>query len=274
MASRRAGGAAGHGRPAAGEGPDWLWRPAGQARWLWLPAGQARQDAFAPGADLRGERDLPVLILAGTHLGAALRAATDGLAAAAEIEAAGPEAAGWPGLPSLAGYSAALLNRGTPSSLASPDGTLQIALMRSCSAWPCGVWIDCPGTRRTAPDGTSFAWQHWSHTFEYASWWPACWRRPARPSAWLARSTRRDLHAVSNDGLDGGPLPAAASLAARAAHADLTAFKPRGNPWGRYGHPPGRGRHGQAARHLRRGRPPPPACACITAGIGGGLRPA
>ena len=211
----------------AGEGPDWLWRRAGQARWLWLPAGQARQDAFAPGADLRGERDLPVLILAGSHLGAALRAAADGLAAAAEIEAAGPEAAGWPGLPSLAGYSAALLNRGTPSSLASPDGTLQIALMRSCSAWPCGVWID--DDKRTAPDGTSFAWQHWSHTFEYAlAAGPGDWREAG--FALAGQEYQRDLHPVAT-GRHSGPLPPRASLAsAEPATAVLTALKPHGHP--------------------------------------------
>ena len=68
--------------------------------------------------------------------------------------------------PPLAGHSIGLLNRGTPSSLVTPDGTLHIALMRSCSGWPSGVWID--GEKRAAPDGSSFAWQHWSHTFEYA----------------------------------------------------------------------------------------------------------
>ena len=66
----------------------------------------------------------------------------------------------------LAGQSVALLNRGTPGCAVSPDGTLHLSLMRSCSSWPAGVWID--GDKRTAPDGSSFAWQHWSHTFEYA----------------------------------------------------------------------------------------------------------
>ena len=68
--------------------------------------------------------------------------------------------------PPLAAHSVALLNRGTPGSLVTADGTLHIALMRASSAWPAGVWID--GDRRTAPDGSSFAWQHWSHSFEYA----------------------------------------------------------------------------------------------------------
>src|SRR6202049_10427 len=55
------------------------------------------------------------------------------------------------------------------------DGTLHLSLMRSCSAWPSGIWID--GDRRTAPDGSGFAWQHWSHTFEYAlAAGPGDWR--------------------------------------------------------------------------------------------------
>src|SRR6202035_142008 len=78
---------------------------------------------------------------------------------------AGGAVAGGPG-PALAPHTGALLNRGTPSGLVTPDGQLTMALMRACSTWPCGVWID--GKKRTSPDGTSFAWQHWSHTFEYA----------------------------------------------------------------------------------------------------------
>src|SRR5207249_4372692 len=66
----------------------------------------------------------------------------------------------------LAERSVAVLNRGTPGCVVTPDGTLHLSLMRSCSAWPSGIWID--GDCRTAPDGSSFAWQHWSHTFEYA----------------------------------------------------------------------------------------------------------
>ncbi len=46
------------------------------------------------------------------------------------------------------------------------DGTLHTSLMRSCTGWPSGTWIDPP--RRTAPDGSNFQLQHWTHTFEYA----------------------------------------------------------------------------------------------------------
>src|SRR6202020_2650088 len=81
------------------------------------------------------------------------------------IGATAAQAAGPGGVP-LADRSVALLNRGTPGALVTPDGTLTLSLMRSCSAWPSGVWID--GEKRTAPDGSSFSWQLWSHTFEYA----------------------------------------------------------------------------------------------------------
>ena len=63
-------------------------------------------------------------------------------------------------------HTVALLNRGLPGSLVTPGGDACISLMRACSAWPSGTWMD--GEKRTVPDGSSFAWQHWSHTFEYA----------------------------------------------------------------------------------------------------------
>ncbi len=177
----------------------------GSAR-LWIPAARSRAAAFAPGADVRGLRDLPVLIVAGADLAAAAAAVTADLAdSVIEVTRLAGTGGGEDG-PALAPRSVALLNRGTPGSLVSPDGTLHIALMRSCSAWPSGVWID--GEKRAAPDGSSFAWQHWSHTFEYAlaagagDWRDAglrrrpartltmtCW--PVRPACIRARTRRR-----------------------------------------------------------------------------------
>jgi alpha-mannosidase len=60
----------------------------------------------------------------------------------------------------------ALLNRGVPSFAVETDGTLHTALMRSCTGWPSGIWIDEP--RRTAPDRSNFQLQHWTHVFDYA----------------------------------------------------------------------------------------------------------
>jgi alpha-mannosidase len=192
---------------------------------VWVPAARSRQDAFAPGSDLRGAADLPVLVVAGGDLPAAIAAVTADLADAV-IEAR--DGAGTGGDPDeLGGLSVALLNRGTPGSLVTPDGTLVISLMRSCSTWPCGVWID--GDKRATPDGSSFAWQHWSHTFEYAlAAGPGDWRSAGFPLA--GQDYNHDLLACVT-GLHDGPLPATASLAAAdPPTAVLSALKPRGNP--------------------------------------------
>ena len=60
----------------------------------------------------------------------------------------------------------AVLNRGVPGFAVDSDGTLHTSLMRSCTGWPSGTWIDPP--RRTAPDGSNFQLQHWTHAFDYA----------------------------------------------------------------------------------------------------------
>jgi len=197
---------------------------AGAAR-VWVPAAQRRAQAFAPGADLRGARDLPVLIVAADDLGAAIEAVAADLADAV-IEVPGAPAGPGPE-PPLADYSVALLNRGTPGSLVTPDGVLYISLMRACSSWPCGVWID--GDKRTLPDGSSFAWQHWSHTFEYAlAAGTGDWRAAGFGLAGQDYNAR--LLAVPAD-RHGGPLPATATLAGAApATALISALKPRGNP--------------------------------------------
>jgi alpha-mannosidase len=140
---------------------------------LWVPGARDRADAFGPDADVRGAADLPVLIVAG-DLAAAVSALIADLADA-EVDGGEPVSDGaqpvsgpvsGPVPVPLADRSVAVLNRGTPGSVVTADGTLHMSLMRSCSAWPSGIWID--GDCRTAPDGSSFAWQHWSHTFEYA----------------------------------------------------------------------------------------------------------
>jgi hypothetical protein len=140
----------------------------GTAR-LWVPASQSRAAAFAAGADLRGPRDLPVLIVAAADSGS-LDAAVSQLARDVTRELVAAETcegnALAPGDAPLADGALAVFNTGTPGAAVTPDGTLWMSLFRACSGWPSGVWID--GDRRTAPDGSSFAWQHWSHTFRYA----------------------------------------------------------------------------------------------------------
>ncbi len=60
----------------------------------------------------------------------------------------------------------ALLNRGTPSHHITEDGTLAINLLRSCTGWPSGIWLDEPVRR--PPDGSPFEAMHGSHRFDYA----------------------------------------------------------------------------------------------------------
>ena len=211
---------------------------AGSAR-VWVPAALSRAEAFAPSADVRGASDLPVLIVAGAgpgELAAAVAALAEDLADAVVggLSDAGDGIA--PAEP-LADRSVALLNRGTPSGVVTPDGTLHMSLMRSCSGWPSRIWID--GDPRTAPDGSSFAWQHWSHTFEYALVsGPGDWRTAGFSAS--AEAYNHDLVAVVGSGIAqedvyggvqrGVPEGGADLLSVEPDNVTLGAVKPRGNP--------------------------------------------
>jgi alpha-mannosidase len=210
--------------PAIADSMDSQLADSGVAR-IWVPAAKSRRVAFSPGADLRGPTDLPVLILAGTDLNAAIAALIEDLDDA-QIEAPWPNYS-WSDEPGLAGHTIALLNRGLPGSLVTPAGDACISLMRACSAWPSGTWVD--GEKRSVPDGSSFAWQHWSHTFEYAlAAGSGDWRTAGFPVVGQEYSHR--LLAYETE-LHEGPLPAKLSLASVApAGVDMMAFKPRGNP--------------------------------------------
>jgi alpha-mannosidase len=200
----------------------------GTAR-VWVPGNRSRADAFAPNADLRGTRDLPVLIVAGTgpeELTTAIDALIDDLGdAVVEVP---PVDGGEPDEETLADRSVAVLNRGTPGGVVTPDGTLHMSLMRSCSAWPSGIWID--GDRRTTPDGSAFSLQHWSHTFEYAL--------AAGRGDWRQAELNRQAEEYGADLLSVVPDPAGPAGAAsdvslltiEPANVTVSALKPRGNP--------------------------------------------
>lgn len=136
----------------------------GTAR-VWVPAANPLARAWLPGADLRAPCALPVLVIDGRdekHLRAAVASLADDLADAEIVvhQRAAPQ------MEPFEDRTVALLNRGVPSFAVDSEGTLHTALMRSCTGWPSGVWIDQP--RRTAPDGSNFQLQHWTHHFDYA----------------------------------------------------------------------------------------------------------
>jgi len=200
---------------------------AGSAR-VWVPAARSRAEAFGPSADVRGASELPVLIVAGTgpeELAAAVTALAEDLADALVegLEDTGDTAGR---AEPVADRSVAVLNRGTPGGVVTPDGTLHMSLMRSCSGWPSRIWID--GDHRTAPDASSFAWQHWSHTFEYAlASGPGDWRTAGFSAN--AEAYNHDLIAVAG-GLPMGIGGGADLLSVEPANVTLSALKPRGNP--------------------------------------------
>jgi alpha-mannosidase len=187
---------------------------------VFVPALRTRQEQWVPDADLRGARDLPVLIVNG-DVDELIADLSD---ACVEVEVP----AGLLGTAEPApDHSVAVVNRGTPGFVVAPDGTLHVSLMRSCSGWPSGVWID--GERRTAPDGSSFAWQHWSHTFELSLLAGAGdWRR-----AGFARTGQDVNHPVRARQVRSGPgrLPRELSLiSVSPPEVLLTAVKPTGTP--------------------------------------------
>ena len=202
----------------------------GRAR-LWVPEDGDAQRRAEPITDLRGARDLPVLIVAGVdadHMAAALDALVadleDGVIAVDQpAELDGPTG-------TTEDYTVAVINRGMPSFNVEADGNLYLSIMRSCSGWPSGVWIDPP--RRSTPDGANFQFQHWSHTFDYAI--------AAAPGDWREGGIVRAGHDFNNPlvarAFDAHPgrLPATAGfLEVEPSSVVLTVLKPGGDPQAR-----------------------------------------
>jgi alpha-mannosidase len=192
---------------------------------VFIPAAEPRTRSLRPGADLRGVRDLPVLIVTGSDLDAAV------VALAADLDDAIIDVdlpAGLAGTTEpMVDHSVAVINRGTPGFVTETDGTVYVSLMRACSGWPSGLWID--GAKRTTPDGASFSWQHWSHTFELSLVSGAGdWRQ-----AGFVRSGQEVNHPLLARQVpsSAGELPAVLSLLSiEPESAVLSALKPSGNP--------------------------------------------
>jgi alpha-mannosidase len=201
-------------------------RDTGTAR-MWVPAAGSRAQTWLPGADVLAPRALPVLVVAGRDAQATARAIAELVADLADACVEVDQPASLHAMPDgelLEDYSVGVLNRGTPGAVVEPDGTLFMSLMRSCGGWPAGTWIDPP--RRTAPDGSSFALQHWSHTFEYALVCGAGdWREAGFVRAGQAYNSR--FVARAEPGHKGVlPRSGGSLLAAEPANVIVTAAKP------------------------------------------------
>ncbi|MEV4619461.1 glycoside hydrolase family 38 C-terminal domain-containing protein [Asanoa sp. NPDC049573] len=191
---------------------------------MWLPASSPLDEVWRPGADLTGVRDLPVLLVASDDDDAAALAALVRDLADASIDVPQP-AALWSAEP-YADRTVAVLNRGIPGFAVTADGGLHLSLVRSCTGWPTGVWIDPP--RRTAPDGSAFALQHWSHSFDYAL--------TSSDGDWRAAGITGQAHDYNHPlvavvaSAHPGTLPPDSALLTVSPGAVLTALKATGDP--------------------------------------------
>jgi alpha-mannosidase len=182
---------------------------------VYVPPARPLDETWVPDADLRGVRDLPVLIVTADALPGLIADLDDAEITVGQMLTGG-----------FTDYSVALINHGTPGFVAAQDGSLYLSLMRACTGWPSGVWID--GPRRTVPDGSGFALQHWTHTFRYSlAAGPGDWR-----AAGFVRAGQESNHPLIASPVPSvpGDLPPRLSLASvEPANAVLTALKPDGD---------------------------------------------
>ncbi|GBG40733.1 glycoside hydrolase family 38 N-terminal domain-containing protein [Mycobacterium montefiorense] len=198
----------------------------GRAR-VWVPAAAPLAAAWVPGANLSAVLALPVLVIDGaddSRLDAEIASVTDDLD---DAEIVVKQQAG-PGTQQFESRTVALLNRGVPSFAVDTEGTLHTALLRSCTGWPSGTWIDEP--RRTAPDGSNFQLQHWTHHFDYAlAGGDGDWRHAEIPTR--SAQFSHPLRAVFPNQRRGDLAPTGSLLQVEPADTvHLGAFKAAGNP--------------------------------------------
>ncbi len=199
----------------------------GKAR-LWIQAARPTRGVWRPGADVRGIRDLPVLLVAGADEQTEEQAISELIDDLCDAHLHVTQ----PGVlhddeTTVDDYAVALVNRGTPGFAVEPDGTLNIALTRASTGWPTGTAVNFAD--RNAPGGRSFQ-HHTSRRFEYSLVSGAGgWRAAGLATA--GQSVNHPLAAILTPAT-GGPLPAAGSFLSvePAGSLVVTAVKPQGNP--------------------------------------------
>ncbi|SFM96997.1 Glycosyl hydrolases family 38 C-terminal domain-containing protein [Streptomyces sp. cf124] len=216
---------------------------------VWVAPRASLREEWVPGADLRDLERLPLLVVAGARPEDDAKAVDALIADLDDATVRATAAGGGEALPpgdAWDGRGFAILNRGTPGCVVTSSGDLYMSLMRSCTGWPSGIWVDPP--RRTAPDGSGFQLQRWSHTFEYAvvagegDWrdlgWPRAGHAFNHPLTGRLRTPEHPLTARLREpaGTAAG-LPRTATLLALEPEGRvvLDALKPAGSPLARGG---------------------------------------
>ncbi|WP_432948874.1 NEW3 domain-containing protein [Kribbella sp. CA-253562] len=187
----------------------------------YVPPRTALADVWQPNADVRDLRAIPALVLPTQDA----VAAAIGELGQARITAT---VAGDGVIEDFTDATVALLTYGLPGFAVDATGALHASLMRSCTGWPAGIWIDPP--RRSAPDGSSFQLQHWTHEFRYAlTAGDGDWRALQLPARGQEFSS--PLLAATTSGHDGS-LPSSHSLLQVTPERDvlISTVKPAGNP--------------------------------------------
>ncbi|NGO44576.1 glycoside hydrolase family 38 N-terminal domain-containing protein [Streptomyces ureilyticus] len=229
---------------------------------VWVAPRAGLREEWIPGADLRDLERLPLLVVAGARPEDDAKAVAELVADLEDATVRATAAGGGEALPpgdDWDGRSFAVLNRGTPGCVVTSSGDLYMSLMRSCTGWPSGIWIDPP--RRTTPDGSSFQLQRWSHTFEYAVLGgEGDWRELQLPQAGheFNHPLTARLRTAPGQAADGPVLPRRTALLALEPEGRvlLDALKPLGSPLARGSVTPADPVRGVAVRmHEVSGRP-------------------
>ncbi|MFJ1967357.1 NEW3 domain-containing protein [Streptomyces sp. NPDC087903] len=228
---------------------------------VWVAPRAGLREEWVPGADLRDLERLPLLVVAGARPEDDAKAVDAVIADLDDATVRATAAGGGEALPpgdAWDGRSFAVLNRGTPGCVVTSSGDLYMSLMRSCTGWPSGIWVDPP--RRTAPDGSAFQLQRWSHTFEHAVvGGEGDWRELGLPRT--GHEFNHPLTARLRDGAGpakGPVLPRRTDLLGvePAGEVLLDALKPTGSPLARAGVAPAQPARGVTVRmHEVSGRP-------------------
>ncbi|MDX6294831.1 MAG: hypothetical protein QOH50_3906 [Kribbellaceae bacterium] len=188
---------------------------------VFVPARTALAEVWQPNADVRDVRAISALVLPSD---AAVQTVLADLADARVTATVHGDGV----VEDFTDATVALLTYGLPGFAVDATGALHASLLRSCTGWPSGIWIDPP--RRATPDGSSFQLQHWTHEFRYAlATGDGDWRALQLPSRGQEFSS--PLLAATTDS-HAGSLPATHSLLQVSPERDvlLSTLKPAGNP--------------------------------------------